>query len=137
MPIRKSTLAQLPARVGQSIVLLDDPPMGHLQAIVLKSIAELEGSNDASGYDVLEALSITCGAWIDHSQIYASIRKLLSTSKKRPQPYIESSGERRSQDGGPPYKLYRLTAAGRSALEATHAHYVAVETFLRGPRKRR
>lgn len=118
-------LRGLAPRAGQNVPLLDDPPIGHLQAVILKKLDDL--GRDAFGYNVLEELSIECGVWIDHSQIYSSIRKLL---KRDPEPFIEHVETRPSADGGPPLKVYRLTAAGRVALKTTAAHHQAVGEYL-------
>ena len=111
----------LARRHERHIPLLDDPPVGHLQAIVLKT---LEGmGEDACGYNVLEKLTIDNGVWIEPSQIYSSIRKLLVKE-------LIVHTETRSQPSGAPLKFYKLTAAGRAALEATAAHHTAVADYL-------
>lgn len=116
----------LASRSSTSVPLLDDPPLGHLQAIILKKLDEL--GRDAFGYKVLEQLSEYTGVWIDHSQIYASIRKLINHK------YMVLLEERKSQDGGPPFKVYKLTPEGRAALKSTAEHHTAVAQFLSGKR---
>ena len=111
----------LARRSDEHVALLDDPPVGHLQAIVLKRLDVL--GRDASGYSVLEGLSIDTGVWIDPSQIYASIRKLVDKE-------LISLAETRPQPGGPPLKIYQLTAAGRAALKTTAEHHREVAAFL-------
>src|SRR5262245_38881902 len=66
---------RLPARFAQASVLLDEAPLGHLMALVLHKLDRL-GKN-GYGQKVLEELSIDSGVWIDHVQIYSTIRKLV------------------------------------------------------------
>jgi DNA-binding PadR family transcriptional regulator len=124
MPVKTRGLGLLSSRAGHEVPLLDEPPIGHLQALVLKKLYELD--SDAYGYKVLEQLSVDTGVWIDVSQVYACIRKL---ADKDPA-LIKQTETRRSPDGGPPLKIYKLTAAGRAALKATAAHHRAVADFL-------
>jgi DNA-binding PadR family transcriptional regulator len=131
MSVNIEDLRGLSPRSKTPVVLLDDPPVGHLQAIILKKLDEL--GRDAFGYNVLEQLSLESGVWMDHSQIYSTIRKLLG---KQPDAFIEHVETRPSQDGGPPFKVYKLTAAGRAALKATAAHHTAVAEFLTKKNKR-
>lgn len=123
MPAKMEKSARLAPRSSHHVPMLDDPPLGHLQAIVAKKMDEL--GKDASGFKVIEELSVETGVWIDPSQVYASIRKL--EGKKG---FIERVATRRSEDGGPPLKIYRLTAAGRAALKAVTAHHRAVAEYL-------
>ena len=99
--------------------------MGHLQAIILKKLDQL--GEEAFGFNVVEKLSLETGVWIDPSQVYASIRKLLDEKKK----FIEHVDTRRSEDGGPPLKIYKLTAAGRAALKSVAAHHQAVADYIK------
>jgi DNA-binding PadR family transcriptional regulator len=122
----KSHPLGLPARHGQITALLDEPPVGHLQALVLHKLDRL-GKN-AYGYKVLEGLSIDSGVWIDHVQIYTTIRKLLDKE-------LIELAETRPQKGGPPVKVYKLTAAGRAALKAVTAHHTALADQLNDKRK--
>lgn len=100
--------------------------MGHLQALVLCKLLEL--GKEACGFRVLEGLSLDSGVWMDHSQIYATIRKL---ADKEFIVHVET----RKQTHGPPLKIYQLTAAGRAALDATTEHHSAVAEFLNNKRK--
>lgn len=111
----------LSRRADLPVVLIDDPPLGHLQAIVAKKLDEL--GSEAYGFNVLEQLTLETGVWIEHSQIYGSIKKLVGSK------YIEHI-ETRAQAGTPPLKIYRLTAAGRAALKSTAAHHRAVADYL-------
>lgn len=126
MPVKTNRLEVLSSRASLDVPLLDDPPLGHLQAIVLKKLEEL--GKEAFGFNVLEMLSLETGVWIDPSQIYASIRKLVGKE------YVEHVETRRSPDGGPPLKIYRLTAAGRAALKAVAVHHQAVADYLNDKR---
>src|SRR5690349_22052488 len=111
MPVEASQLIGLAPRSARTNPVLDDPVLGHLQALVLKKLDEL--GPDAFGYNVLQQLSIDCGAWIDHSQIYSAIRRFLD---KDP-PLIEHI-DTRPQKRGPPLKIYKLTPAGRAVLKS-------------------
>ncbi len=122
----KKQIVGLVRRAEQEVPLLDDPPIGHLQAIVLKKLDDL--GSEAYGYNVLERLSLEAGVWIDPSQVYASIRKLLDKG------LLELVGLR-PQSSGPPLKIYKLTAAGRAALKATAEHHCEVAAFLNDKRK--
>jgi DNA-binding PadR family transcriptional regulator len=113
----------------QTVPVLDEPPLGHLQALIMKKLDDL--GSEAFGYNVLEQLSLETGVWIDPSQIYSAIRRLVSEEKK----YIELIETRPSPDGGPPLKIYKLSAAGRAALKATLAHHRAVAEYLDNKRK--
>jgi DNA-binding PadR family transcriptional regulator len=130
MPLKSHRLGLI-ARDGDATVpLLDEAPLGHLQALIAKKLQEL--GSDAFGYKVLEELSLETRVWIDHSRVYATIRSLLNGK------YIKQVGTRDSPVGGPPVKIYELTAAGAAALNATVAHYQAMgERLTRQPRKRR
>jgi DNA-binding PadR family transcriptional regulator len=122
-------LAGLSPRAAREIALLDEAPLGHLQALVLKKLDDLK--SEAFGYNVLEQLSIDSGVWIDHSQIYTTIRRFLD----RKPALIEKVAER-AQPRGPKLKIYKLTAAGRAALKSTTAHYRAVADYLEGVNRR-
>jgi DNA-binding PadR family transcriptional regulator len=128
VPVKANKLAGLSPRSARSVPLLDDPPLGHLQALILKTLDDL--GSDAFGYGALEKLSIESGVWIDHSQIYATIRRFLN----RDPPLIEHVTTR-EQKRGPPLKIYKLTVAGRAALKATAVHYRAVSDFLESKRR--
>lgn len=122
MPIKTDKIGDLTRRSNRKVVELDEPPLSHLQAIIAKRLDEL--GEAAFGYNVLEQLSREFGVWIDSSQIYTNIRKL--SDKK----FIEHVETRAVAGGGPAVKIYRATAAGSEALEATAAHYRAVAEFL-------
>jgi DNA-binding PadR family transcriptional regulator len=128
MRAKSAQLTKLTPRVGRQVPLLDDAPLGHLQALILKKMDEL--GRDAFGFNVVEQLSIESGAWIDHSQVYTTIRRFLD----REAPLVELI-ETRPQPGAPPLKIYKLTAAGRAALRATAEHYQAVAERLNDKRK--
>ena len=130
MPIKATKLVGLSPRMSREVPLLDEPPLGHLQAIILKKLEDL--GDEAFGYNVLEQLSIESAVWMDHTQIYSSIRRLLD---KQP-PLIVLAATRR-QRRGPPLKIYKLTAAGRAALKSTALHYRAVADYLDDKHKRK
>lgn len=120
---RRQRLGRLPQRIGLAIPLLDEPPLGHLQALVLQEIGNWE--HGASGVMVVEELSLECGVWIDRSQVYDAIRRLVKAG------YLEACGTRKSEIGGPPEKIYKTTLAGRGALALTHDHYLEVAHAIR------
>jgi DNA-binding PadR family transcriptional regulator len=126
MAIKHGTLS---SRAKQTVPVLDEPPLGHLQALILKKLDEL--GSEAFGYNVLEQLSLETLVWIDPSAIYSAIRRMSSEEKG----YIELVEERKSPQGGPPLKIYKLTAAGRAALKTTTEHYRAVANYLENKRK--
>lgn len=121
MPRSKTDYQALTTRQHATSALVDDPPLGHLQALVLKKLHDLYP--DAYGFKVLETLSLDAGVWLDTPDVYASIRRLLAKELIR-------HTETRPQPGGPPVKIYKLEAAGRAALKATAAHYRAVADNL-------
>jgi DNA-binding PadR family transcriptional regulator len=113
--------AKLTPRGDARVPVLDQPPIGHLQALILKTLDDL--GSEAFGYNVLETLSIELRVWIDHAQIYGAIRRL------------EVAGmivkvEERKQSRAPPLKIYRLTATGHTALRDTAEHHAAMAAFL-------
>lgn len=112
------------ARHEKPVPMLDDPEIGHTTAIVLKTIDDL--GSEAYGQNVLETLSQFTGVWLDQSQIYASIRKLLN----REPSLIELIEERDSPGRGPVYKIYRLTSAGRKVLKEVTQHHREVAAYL-------
>ena len=126
MPIKAAKLIGLSPRMSREVPLLDAPRLGHLQALILKKLDDL--GSEAFGYNVLEQLSIESAVWIDHSQIYSSIRRLLDQE-------LIAHVDTRQQKRGPPLKIYKVTAAGRAALKSTAAHYRAVADYLENKRK--
>jgi DNA-binding PadR family transcriptional regulator len=128
MPIKATKLVGLSPRMSREVPLLDEPPLGHLQAIILKKLDDL--GDEAFGYNVLEQLSIESAVWMDHAQIYSSIRRLLDKE-------LIALVAKRHQRRGPPLKIYKLTAAGRVALKSTTAHYRAVAEYLDDKNKRK
>ena len=128
MIIAERTSGPLSRRADKHVPMLDDPPIGHLQALILKKLDYL--GSEAIGYNALEELSLETGVWLDASQIYASIRKLAEKE------LIKQTGTRRQQ-AGPPLKVYEVTAPGRAALKATSAHHRAVADYLDDNSKRK
>ena len=63
------TLVVISSAIGD-VPMLDDPPLGHLQAIVLKKLDEL--GKQAFGFKVIEELSLETGVWIDPSRRHGS-----------------------------------------------------------------
>ncbi len=114
----------LQPRNERDVPVLDDPPLGHLQAIVLRKLYDLE--SDAYGLMVLQTLSLETGVWLDHSQIYSIIRKLGPKGKG----LIKVKELREQQGKRPALKIYELTASGRAALTATAEHHKAVAAYL-------
>lgn len=129
MTASASKVVPLSPRSAMRVALLDQPPLGHLQALILHTLQAL--GDEASGYGVLEALSIETGVWIDHSQIYGTLRKLEHSE------FIELVETRKQQRRGPPLKIYSVTAAGRAALKETAEHHRAVAEFLEDKNKRK
>jgi len=125
MPPRTTKFGIIATRAKGSAPLVDEPPLGHLQALILKKVSEL--GSEAYGYRILTELCKDTKVWIDVSQIYGGLRRLSADDKK----YVELVGERPSEGGGPPMKIYKLTAAGRAALKATAAHYKALAKYLK------
>lgn len=118
---RRMFVLGLPSRFSREIALLDDPPMGHLQAVVAHKLDQLGKS--AYGYKALEEISCDVSARIDHSQVYGAIHKLLNKE------FIVLV-ETRPQQGGPPLKIYKLTAAGQDALKRTIEHHTALASYF-------
>ena len=132
MPVKTHELAMLASRQNKYVPALDDPEIGHLQGLVLKTLEDL--GSEAYGYNAVKYMSQHFGVWLDVSQIYTSIRKLLN---KKPEPLVELVAERASPDGGPPFKIYKLTSAGRAVLKSVGAHHRAVADYMETPRKPR
>ena len=123
MPTRTTKFGILATRAKGSAPLVDEPPLGHLQALIMKKVDDL-GSN-AYGYKILEQLCADTKVWIDVSQIYGGLRRL-SEDKK----YLVLAGERK-EGRGPPMKIYKLTPTGRAALKTAAAHYKALARYLK------
>lgn len=115
-----------------TIPLLDEPPLGHVQAVILKTLDDL--GKDAYGYSALQTIAQVTGVWLNHAQVYTILRKLAEPAKT--DPMIEHTETRPSTGGGPPFKVYKLTAAGRAALKATHAHHKALVSYLENDKRR-
>ena len=62
----------LQLRGEREVPWLDDPPLGHMQAVVLRKLYDLE--DEAYGLKVVQTLSAQSGVLVDHSQIYTAIR---------------------------------------------------------------
>jgi DNA-binding PadR family transcriptional regulator len=92
-----------------------------LQAYILQKTDEL---GETFGYKLLEEMISETGEWFDPSLVYGSLRKLAK------QKFLEPTGTRASPEGGPPLKMYRVTAAGRAAIKATAEYHRAVGTRL-------
>lgn len=116
----------LQPRGTQAIPLLDEPPVGHMQALALRTFQDLE--NEASAINVLQTMSLASGAWIDHSQIYAIVRKLA----KRSPALIKVKEVRPRQGKRPEVKIWELTTEGVKALNEATAHHEAVAAYLNG-----
>jgi DNA-binding PadR family transcriptional regulator len=121
MPRAKTNYKGLVTRQQATSALVDDPPLGHLQALVLHKLATL--GRDAYGFKVLESLSGDAGVWLDAPDVYLAIRKLVGKD-------LIKLVETRSQGGGAPVKVYEITVAGEAALKITTAHHRAVADQL-------
>lgn len=124
MPVKLEKVGTLIRGPKKRIPSREEPPLGVLQAMILKKMDEL--GDEAFGFKALEALMLETGEWFDPSLVYGSIRKLADKERK----FLEPAGTRRSPDGGPPLKMYRVTAAGRAAIKATAAYHRAVADRL-------
>jgi DNA-binding PadR family transcriptional regulator len=124
MPVKLKKVGNLVRGPKKRIASREEPPLGSLQAMILKKMDEL--GDEAFGYKVLEELMVETGEWFDPSLVYGTIRKMADKQRK----FIEHVGRRRSPDGGPPLKIYRVTAAGRAAIKATAAYHRALADFL-------
>ena len=117
MPDPKKDVKALTTRQQKASTLVDTPPLGHLQALVLCELAVL--GKEAYGYKVLEAISHAAGVWLNAPDVYGSIRRLLDKE-------LIEHVETRPQASGPPVKVYKLTAAGHTNLKETAAHHRAL-----------
>lgn len=123
MPIKTDNLGDIAPRTERSVPLLDEPDIGHLQAILGKVLDDL--GNEAYGYNAIQLLARQTGVWLDPSQAYTSIRKLAEKG------YLAEPQVRYPEGGGPPMKLQKLTPKGREALKAAAKHYGALYEFLK------
>jgi DNA-binding PadR family transcriptional regulator len=110
-------------------LLLEEPELSHLQALILKKFDDL--GEEAYGYKVIEGLSLETGVWLDPSQVYTNVKKMSDGGKG----FLAKPDVRQLPEGGPPVKVYKLTAAGRAALKSTAEHYQAVADYLNNKRK--
>ena len=131
MPRKIPPLRQLTIRSNSYVPLIDAPPLGHLQLEVLILLDQL--GDEASGSAVLERLSAEAKTWIDHAKVFSTIRALQADDKA----FIKFHCTRRSEAGGPPLKIYKVTDDGRAAIERTMAHFTAVAGFCEKYRRRR
>src|SRR6476469_823748 len=92
--------------VGKQDALLAQMRRGTLQYCVLALLAEEE----RYGFDLVKALAEVDGMVTSEGTIYPLLSRL------RRDGLVETSW--RESTSGPPRRYYRLTAAGRSALEA-------------------
>jgi DNA-binding MarR family transcriptional regulator len=115
-------VGMLSSRANREVPLLDDPPIGHLQAVVLKKLEAL--GSEAFGHNVLEQLTLETRVWIDPAQIYTAIRKLLDKD------LIDHIETRAQKGGGAPLKIYKVTASGRAAIKTTARHHRALAEYL-------
>jgi len=103
--------------------LLDEPPLGHLQGIVLRKLYDLD--NEAYGLMVMKTLTLEAGVFVDHSQIYQVIRKL--KDKK----LIKVTEVRKQEGKRPPLKIYSLTDKGHLMLQQLVEHYTEVLAYFK------
>ena len=113
---------ELELRGVRPVAWLDDPPLSRMQALVLRTLQNL--GTEAYGLKVVQTLSHAAGVLVDHSQIYSIIRKLDKKELVKIREVREQVGKR------PALKIYKLTALGLAALEATTEHHRAVVAFL-------
>ena len=121
MTRNKSEPVKLVSRRHSTSNLVDDPPLGHLQALVLKTLYDL--GDDAFGQKALTELSIAAGVQLDTPDVYSSIKRLMRRA------YVKLEQIRR-QPGGPPVKIYKVTGPGLEALKITADHHRAVTAYL-------
>ena len=119
MPVKGKRKSVLPLREDDKLMERDEPPLGSLQARILKKLDVLKA--DAFGYRVL--VELMREKRVDPAQVYTSIRKMVD--KK----YIEQTGTR-AEGRGPPQKIYKLTDAGREALKLTKEYHKTLSDYL-------
>jgi len=122
MPVKQKKVAVAPRRADDMARTRDQPPLGSLQAKILKQLAKL--GKDAYAYRVLGQLMREKQGYIDPAQVYTSMR---SMSERK---LIEALPEPRYDSRGPPQKIYKVTAAGREALRLTKAYHKALFDYL-------
>jgi len=124
MPVKLKKVGTLVGRPKKRMAFRDEPPLGALQAYILKKMDEL--GDEAFGYKVFEEMMLETGERFNPSLVYGNIRKMADKELK----FLEFAGMRPSPDGGPPLKIYRVTAAGRAAIKTTASYYHAVADRL-------
>src|SRR5689334_23176612 len=113
----------LPTRQRPQTPLLNEPPLGYLEALVCMLIKKI-GPEQASGLPIVRELAALGGLqWLDPAQTYLVLTRL--KGKK----CIEKARTIR-QARGAPMKTYVLTDTGAAMLKRTIAHYRAVLTTL-------
>jgi hypothetical protein len=121
MPVKIKKVGAVARRSKKRKPLREEPQLGILPARILKMMDVL--GNEASGHKVLEGLMVKkTGEWLNPSLVYGIIRKLAN----KQQQFLKYVGTRRSPLGGPPLKIYRVTAAGRTAIKVTAAYHRGV-----------
>lgn len=123
MPVKLKKVGALIKSPKKRIDFREEPPLGALQAYILKKMDEL---GETFGFKVLEEMMLETGEWFDPSLVYGNIRKMSAKELK----YLEFAGMQRSQDGGPPLKMYRVTSNGRAAIRATASYHDAMKNRL-------
>lgn len=121
MPVKRKQKSVLPLRRDDKLMTRDEPPLGSLQAKILKKLDLLK--SEAFGYRVLVDLMQESQQYVDPAQVYTSIRKMLDKG------YVEQTGTR-AEGRGPPQKIYRLTEAGREALRITKEYHRSLSNYL-------
>ena len=122
MSINTDNFVGLSRRIDKKVYALDIPPLGHLQALILKTF-ELHGG-ESSGRGVIEYLCLVCGVLIDQPQVYSTIRKLAKRG------LLLANGEVKEKRRGPPKIIYKLTEKGKDEIKETLRHYRELSEFL-------
>src|ERR1700723_3689097 len=97
--------------------MADAPRLSHTTAMILQAIA----TGYVYGYSVMEVTGLPSGT------VYPALRRL-----ERDQ-LIRSQWERQSvadDEQRPPRKYYKLTAAGKTALESSRKRYPLLERLI-------
>jgi DNA-binding PadR family transcriptional regulator len=100
----------------------DAPKLSHTAALILHAIA-----GDGYGFSVMETTGLPSGT------VYPALRRLERDGLIRSQWERQSIAEAAQR---PPRKYYRLTRAGRSALEASQERYPLLSKLLPAPERR-